>query len=86
MSTTAKMAKYRKQLAALEVHKAELAKPEAQRDKAKLLRPRDLIRMRKRCKVTGRPRAYLNKFGVCRIIFRDLASSGIIPGVRKASW
>jgi ribosomal protein S14 len=86
MSTTAKMAKYRKQLAALDAHKAEMAKPEDQRDKSKLLRPRDLIKIRKRCKVTGRPRAILNKFGVCRIIFRDMASIGIIPGVRKASW
>ncbi len=86
MSTTAKMAKYRKQLAAYDAHKTELAKPEGQRDKTKLLRPRDIIRMRRRCMVTGRPRAYLNKFGVCRIIFRDMASSGIIPGVRKASW
>ena len=47
MSTTAKMAKYRKQMAALEAHKAEMAKPEDQRDKSKLLRPRDIIKMRK---------------------------------------
>lgn len=86
MSTTAKMAQYRKQMAAVEAHKAELAKPEDQRDKSKLLRPRDLIRMRKRCKLTGRARGNLSKFGVCRIIFRDMASSGLIPGVRKASW
>ncbi len=86
MSTTAKMAQYRKQMAAVEAHKAELAKPEDQRDKSKLLRPRDLIRIRKRCKLTGRARGNLSKFGVCRIIFRDMASSGLIPGVRKASW
>jgi small subunit ribosomal protein S14 len=86
MSTTAKMARYRKQMAAVEAHKAELAKPEDQRDASKLLRPRDLIRIRQRCKLTGRPRAVLRKFGVCRIIFRDMASSGLIPGVRKASW
>lgn len=86
MSTDAKMAKFRKQMAALDAHKAELAKPEAQRDRSKLLRPRDLIRIRNRCQLTGRPRANLRKFGVCRIIFRDMASSGLIPGVRKASW
>ncbi len=86
MSTTAKMARYKKQLAALALHKAELAKPEAQRDVAKMLRPRDLIRIRMRCQITGRSRGNLKKFGVCRIIFRDLASSGLIPGVRKASW
>ncbi len=86
MSTTAKMARYKLQLASLAAHKAELAKPEGQRDASKLLRPRDLIRIRRRCQITGRSRGNLAKFGVCRIIFRDLASSGLIPGVRKASW
>ncbi len=68
------------------LHRAELAKPEDQRDKKKMLRPRDIIRIRNRCQLTGRARAVYRKFGVCRIIFRDLASSGLIPGVRKASW
>ena len=86
MSTTAKMARYKKELAALNAHKAEMQKPEGSRDAAKLLRPRDLIRIRTRCQITGRPRGNLKKFGVCRIIFRDMASSGLIPGVRKASW
>lgn len=86
MSTTAKMARYKKQMEALDAHKAEMAKPEDQRDKTKLLRPRDLIKIRRRCMLTGRPRAVYRKFGVCRIVFRDLASSGMIPGVRKASW
>ncbi len=39
-----------------------------------------------RCKICGRPHAYLRKFGVCRICFRMLAYRGEIPGVRKASW
>lgn len=86
MSTKAKLVRYKKEMKALAAHKAELAKPEDQQDKTKLLRPRDMIRIRKRCQLTGRPRAVLGKFGVCRIIFRDLASSGLIPGVRKASW
>jgi small subunit ribosomal protein S14 len=86
MATTAKRAQYKKQMEALEAHKAEMAKPEDQRDATKLLRPRDIIRIRHRCQLTGRSRAVLRKFGVCRIIFRDLASSGMIPGVRKASW
>lgn len=86
MSTTAKLARHKKELAALAAHKEELKKPEDQRDKTKLLRPRDLIRIRNRCQVTGRSRAVYRKFGVCRIVFRDLASSGLIPGVRKASW
>ena len=86
MSTKAKMARFKKQMSELAVHKAELAKPEADRNVHKMLRPRDLIRIRMRCAITGRPRAVYRKFGVCRIIFRDLASSGLIPGVRKASW
>lgn len=44
------------------------------------------VRLRNRCKLTGRPRAYSRMFGVCRIQFRDMASSGLIPGVTKASW
>ena len=39
-----------------------------------------------RCKICGRPHAYLRKYGVCRICFRELAYKGEIPGVRKASW
>ncbi len=86
MSTTAKMVRHRQQMAAMALHRAELAKPEDQRDQKKMLRPRDIIRIRNRCQLTGRARAVYRKFGVCRIIFRDLASSGLIPGVRKASW
>ena len=39
-----------------------------------------------RCQLCGRPRAYMRKFGVCRLCFRELAYKGQIPGVRKASW
>lgn len=39
-----------------------------------------------RCKICGRPRGYLRKYGICRICFRELAHKGQIPGVRKASW
>lgn len=39
-----------------------------------------------RCMVCGRSRAYIRKFGLCRICFRELASSGKLPGVTKASW
>ena len=39
-----------------------------------------------RCKICGRPHAYLRKFGICRICFRELAHDGQIPGVKKASW
>lgn len=43
-------------------------------------------RVRNRCKMTGRPRGYLRKFGLSRLSFRDMASIGMIPGVTKASW
>jgi small subunit ribosomal protein S14 len=43
-------------------------------------------RLHSRCNVSGRPRAYMRKFGISRIAFRELALEGKIPGVRKASW
>lgn len=56
-------------------------------EKLQLL-PRDSspVRLRNRCKLTGRPRGYIRKFGLCRIKFRELALEGKIPGVKKASW
>jgi small subunit ribosomal protein S14 len=44
------------------------------------------IRVRNRCVVTGRPRAYYRKFGMSRISLRDLGSKGLIPGLTKSSW
>jgi len=43
-------------------------------------------RVRNRCEITGRPRAYYRKFRLCRIQLRDLANKGLIPGVTKSSW
>ena len=43
-------------------------------------------RMHNRCKLTGRPKGYIRLFGISRITFREMASKGLIPGVRKASW
>jgi ribosomal protein S14 len=86
MSTNAKEATYRRQLAAVEQHKAELKKPADQQDATKVLRPRDLVKIVRRCQICGRSRAVYRKFGCCRICFRKLASDGMIPGVRKASW
>ncbi|MGE4274048.1 MAG: type Z 30S ribosomal protein S14 [Desulfitobacterium sp.] len=44
------------------------------------------VRYHNRCKLCGRPHAYLRKFGICRICFRELAYKGELPGVKKASW
>jgi len=43
-------------------------------------------RIRNRCEITGRPRAYYRKFRLARVMFRDLANKGLIPGVTKSSW
>ncbi len=45
-----------------------------------------LTRIRNRCAMTGRPRAFLRQFGLSRITFREMALQGLIPGVTKASW
>jgi small subunit ribosomal protein S14 len=44
------------------------------------------VRVRNRCKICGRPRGYIRRFGLCRICFRELALKGQIPGVVKSSW
>jgi small subunit ribosomal protein S14 len=44
------------------------------------------IRLHNRCKLTGRPKGYMRTFGISRINFREMASNGLIPGVKKASW
>jgi small subunit ribosomal protein S14 len=44
------------------------------------------VRLKNRCQLTGRPRGYMRYFGVSRLVFRDMALQGKIPGVRKASW
>jgi small subunit ribosomal protein S14 len=44
------------------------------------------VRLHNRCKLTGRPKGYIRQFGVSRIVFREMASNGLIPGVKKASW
>ena len=49
-------------------------------------KPKFAVRANSRCKRCGRSRGYLRKFQLCRICFRNLASKGLIPGVKKASW
>tara|TARA_R100000027_G_scaffold18279_2_gene13154 strand:+ start:23293 stop:23598 length:306 start_codon:yes stop_codon:yes gene_type:complete len=58
----------------------------AQKQLSKLPRNSSPVRVRNRCSVTGRPRAYIRKFGLSRITFRELAVEGKIPGVTKSSW
>lgn len=54
---------------------------------AKALRPPKFsTRIVRRCRLCGRPRAFMRRFQICRICFRNLAHRGLIPGVKKASW
>jgi small subunit ribosomal protein S14 len=48
--------------------------------------PKFSTRQHNRCHLCGRPRAFLRRFGICRLCFRELAWKGEIPGVKKASW
>ena len=53
---------------------------------AKLPKNSNPIRLHNRCQLTGRPKGYMRDFGISRITFREMASNGLIPGVKKASW
>jgi small subunit ribosomal protein S14 len=73
----------------IEKYAAKREKLKAEGDFQELSRlPRNSnpIRLHNRCKLTGRPKGYMRQFGVSRIVFRELASKGLIPGVKKASW
>ena len=52
----------------------------------KLPRNASPVRMHNRCKLTGRPKGYMRAFGISRVMFREMANKGLIPGVKKASW
>lgn len=52
----------------------------------KLPRNASPVRLHNRCKLTGRPKGYMRKFGISRVTFREMASAGKIPGVTRASW
>jgi small subunit ribosomal protein S14 len=79
MATTAKIAKDRK----LDIIRRASQTAKAQRKEGIAKLP---TRHRNRCWRCGRPRAFLRKFGICRLCFRKLALNGEIPGVTKASW
>ena len=52
----------------------------------KLPRNASPVRLHNRCMITGRPRAYYRKFGISRLVLREMASKGVIPGLKKSSW
>ena len=65
---------------------AKYAAKRAARKLQKIPRNANPIRLHNRCKITGRPKGYIRMFGLSRIQFREMASQGLIPGVKKASW
>ena len=88
---TRTVAKYAAKRAELKATIADLNKSEDERWEAqvalqKLPRDANPVRQRNRCRVTGRPHAYLRKFGLCRNKLREQAMKGNVPGLVKASW
>ncbi len=59
---------------------------EAQIALDKLPKDSSPVRLHNRCRLTGRPRGYMRRFGICRVVFREMANDGKIPGVTKSSW
>ena len=83
--------KYASKYASLKAIAADESKDDGERLIARLKlaeipRNGNPTRVRNRCEITGRPRAYYRKFRLCRIQLRDLANKGLIPGVTKSSW
>ena len=95
-SMKAREVKRQKLVAKYAARKAELKKLaksadydvayEANRALQKLPKNASSVRLHNRCKLTGRPKGYIRQFGISRIQFREMASAGLIPGVKKASW
>ena len=85
---TAKFAAKRAELKAILINPSATDEDfySAQKKLQKLPRSSSNVRIRNRCSMSGRPRAFIGKFGVSRIQFRELALAGKIPGVTKSSW
>ena len=82
---------YAERKAALKAQPKELAKEgesayEIYQQLQKFPKNASYIRKHNRCSITGRPKGYIRQFGISRIQFREMASAGLIPGVKKASW
>jgi len=85
-SVKARERKREKLVAKYAVKRAELKKAGDYVGLDKLPRNSSKVRLHNRCKLTGRPKGYMRKFGISRVTFRELASDGKIPGITKASW
>lgn len=79
--------KKREKLVAKYAELREQLKKEGRWDELdKLPKNSSKVRLHNRCKLTGRPKGYMRRFGINRVTFRQMALSGKIPGVTKASW
>ncbi len=77
----------RERLVALYAERREALKAAGDWDALqKLPKNSSKVRLHNRCQLTGRPRGYIRQFGISRVTFREMALSGLIPGVKKASW
>lgn len=88
-SMKAREVKRRKMVAKYQAKRARLkaqGDEEAYRELQKIPRNASPVRLHNRCSITGRPKGYMRQFGISRIQFREMASKGLIPGVKKASW
>ncbi len=89
MAKESMIARERKRAKLVEKYAKKRARLKAEGDwegLQKLPKNSSRVRLHNRCKLTGRPKGYMRQFGISRINFREMASSGLIPGVKKASW
>lgn len=89
MAKTAWIEREKRKRAVVAKYAAKRAELKAKKDYAGLAKlPKDAspVRLSNRCKVSGRKRGYLRKFGLSRLTFREMALNGLLPGVIKASW
>ncbi len=85
-SAIARETKRRKMVDQYAERRAQLKAEGNYEELQKLPRNASPVRLHNRCSLTGRPRGYLRKFGLCRNVFREMALDGKIPGIRKSSW
>jgi len=85
-SITARQRKREKMVAQHAVKRAELKKAGDWKALDDMPRNSSKVRLKNRCQITGRPKGYIRYFGLSRIMVRDMALNGKIPGLKKASW
>jgi small subunit ribosomal protein S14 len=85
-SIIARQRKREKMVAQYAVKRAELKKAGDWKALDELPKNSSKVRLKNRCQITGRPKGYIRYFGLSRIMVRDMALNGKIPGLKKASW